>query len=342
MVLVVDKMYRMLKNREEWTFTEPRMKDGGKGLVVIHDVAQALGCIRNVSSLPDGFVEDAPALLTRLSLEEEKLKVKQDIQMEATTSTEEASGELQPNLPKDESPGEIPPTSSSGQFPRSSAISLRVDSAIGSPASSPPAPVCPQPSGIDYLNSKKLPNRSIILSQLATSRSSSAATDQRSDSSITSHEPSIESASKSQILEVNQFHMRFINRSSNWSEPGFGSQKFTAMDYQRAPDLRPTPQHYYYQEQSPSSGSSIASSFSPTYYANSPSYSTVSLDSPTSQANYQFSTTEFFSETDSSSSSSSSPNSYDPMSTFGGFFTAEDGPLGPDLLMEVDPWFSTA
>ncbi|RAL66766.1 hypothetical protein DID88_007549 [Monilinia fructigena] len=192
MILVTDKLWRMVKNREEWTFAEPRMKDGGKGPVVIHDIAQALGCIRNAPGLPECFVEDAPALLNRLSAEEES-KVKQEAQTVTTTSTEEASPESQPKLPQSSprfqvaSPTQLPPPSYSSQSPQSP----KVDQYI--------------PTKPSIQLQRQSPNK--FPPQAPMSRS--ATVDQRLDISRPQHEPLTESSNIDHDHKVNKLASDF-------------------------------------------------------------------------------------------------------------------------------------
>lgn len=286
MVLVIDKLWRMVKSREEWTLSEPRMKDGGKGPVVIHDIAQALGCIRNAPGLPECFIEDAPALLTRLSAEEMS-KVKKEVQTEGNTSTEELSSEQQlkcaESLPEFqvESPVELPPPSYSSHFPPTSEKEYFNTTKPSIP--------------LQLQSPKSLPSPAPI--------SRSVAIDQRPDTSSLSHEASMRSARTSQNPSVNMPHVNMMNNLPSKFSTGtsFSGRNPAALDSRRAPGL--TIQPYHYQEQSTLSASTV-SSFSPTYQANSPFQSTVSSFSPAYQAHSPLTSSENSYQTDSSSSSS--------------------------------------
>ncbi|QSZ32394.1 hypothetical protein DSL72_001968 [Monilinia vaccinii-corymbosi] len=278
MILVTDKLWRMVKNREEWTFAEPRMKDGGKGPVVIHDIAQALGCIRNASGLPECFVEDAPALLKRLSVEEES-KVKQEPPTETTMPTEEASSEapLKPlqSSPRFQvgSPIELPPPSYSSQFPETDQCNSTKPSIQ-----------------LQFQLSNKLSPQAPI--------SRSAAMDQRFDASRVPNEPFIRSANIPHGHAVNKLPSHLSGVMP------LGNRINAAVDSCRAPGLTIQPQPCPYKEPSASSTSSTASPFSPTYHTNSPLQSTVSSFSPNYQASSPFSSSETYYEGASSLSSS--------------------------------------
>ncbi|ESZ93265.1 hypothetical protein SBOR_6365 [Sclerotinia borealis F-4128] len=286
MILVVDKLWRMLKNGEEWTFAEPRMKDEGKGPVVIHDIAQALGCIRNASSLPESFVEDAPALLTRLSLEE-KMIIKQEPPTEVTISTEEPSPEFQIKSPK-----------SSPEF--------KVESPLNYPCQ------FPQISEIDLINQTK----SSFTLQFQPSNnppslasiSRLAARDQKLSASRMSLVSFIGSKSKNQVPNVNMSHSHVIDKlASNFpSDYTFNKRVIQGtMAHRRAPGLTIQPQSYHFQEISALSASSTVSSLSPTYSTDSLFQSNVSPFSPAAyQANSPLSSSGDSYQVDCSMSSS--------------------------------------
>ncbi|KAB8299007.1 hypothetical protein EYC80_001140 [Monilinia laxa] len=349
MILVTDKLWRMVKNREEWTFAEPRMKDGGKGPVVIHDIAQALGCIRNAPGLPECFVEDAPALLNRLSSEEES-KVKREAQTETTTSTEEASLESQSKLPQSSprfqvaSPTELPPPSYSSQFPQSPKVDQYIQT---------------KPSiQLQCQSPDKFPPQAPM--------SKLASVDQSFDVSRPQHEPLTGSSNIHQSHKVNKLTSDFSG-SMSWC-----NRINTTLDSRRTPGLTIQSQPYQYQEQQALSASSTVSPFSPTCHTNSPFQSTVSSFSPTYQANSPLSSETSYEGDSSLSSSPYLPNLQkdpyfpsvhhlddaetqlfhdlntplgfcDSMFTFdvgfsdlsGSLFPVEDEPYSQDLLLKV-------
>ncbi|TGO57206.1 hypothetical protein BCON_0068g00370 [Botryotinia convoluta] len=280
MILVTDKLWRMVKNREEWTFAEPRMKDGGKGPVVIHDIAQALGCIRNAPGLPENFIEDAPALLARLSAEslaEERSQLEQGIQTETTRSSE---GAASPESIEEETSPETPPTFSKW-LP-----SLPIYQSD---------PFTPLPETAH----RSLDEPSIQPQQQSVTQ------DRKLDNSRMSHGPTIKSSSTSQFSNVNLLLGNMINDSSNFpARESFSNRNTAAVDVRRAPGLKIQPQPYNSREQPALSASSTVSSFSTTHHTNSPLQSINSTFSPVYQASTPLSYSEHSNQFHASSSSS--------------------------------------
>jgi hypothetical protein len=56
LIATVQKLYGMVRNGESWTLGEPELND--RGLPVIHNIAEKLGCIRPSPDLPCAFPED--------------------------------------------------------------------------------------------------------------------------------------------------------------------------------------------------------------------------------------------------------------------------------------------
>ncbi|EMR87589.1 hypothetical protein ACHAO1_004030 [Botrytis cinerea] len=280
MILVTDKLWRMVKNREEWTFAEPRMKDGGKGPVVIHDIAQALGCIRNAPGLPENFIEDAPALLARLSAEslaEERSQLEQGIQTEAARSSEEAAS---PESIEEETSPETP-TTFTKWLP-----------SLPLYQSDPFAPL-PETAHRSLDEPSTQPHQQAIIQ------------DQKLDTSRMSHGPTIKSANASQFSNVNVLVGNMMSNSPNFpARESFSNRNTAAVDFRRAPGLKIQPQPYNSQEQPALSASSTVSSFSTTHHTNSPLQSTNSTFSPVYQASTPLSYSEHSNQYHASSSSS--------------------------------------
>ncbi|KAI9642400.1 Fluconazole resistance protein 1 [Ciborinia camelliae] len=260
MSLVIDKLYRMVRAREEWTLAEPQVKDEGKGPVVIHDVAHILGCIRNASGLPESFGEDAPAQLTRLS--EEKSKIRQEMTMENTTFAQEDS----PKFPM-ESPAEPPAVDSTNQiFPP---LGCHFDS----------------PNPFDDLEFPLLSN---IQPQVPMSKSLSM--NQIPDDSKISHQPLIRSASMDQTANFNMSHaMNYAGVMDNRRAPGLNIQP-QPYYYQEQSTLSASyaassasPAH----QQAPPSASYAASSASPAHQQTRPSASYAASSASASPAHQQ-------------------------------------------------------
>lgn len=57
LIATVQKLYSMVRNGESWTLGEPELND--RGLPIIHNIAEKLGCIRPCPDLPCAFPEDA-------------------------------------------------------------------------------------------------------------------------------------------------------------------------------------------------------------------------------------------------------------------------------------------
>lgn len=69
----VQKLYTMVRNNEQWTLGEPQLND--RGLPVIHNIAEKLGCIRPSPDLMYAFPEDPSEfadLQQRLKAEEDE------------------------------------------------------------------------------------------------------------------------------------------------------------------------------------------------------------------------------------------------------------------------------
>lgn len=56
LIATVQKLYTMVRNNEPWLLGEPELND--RGLPVIHNIAEKLGCIRPSPDLPCAFPED--------------------------------------------------------------------------------------------------------------------------------------------------------------------------------------------------------------------------------------------------------------------------------------------
>lgn len=56
LIATVQKLYAMVRNGESWELGEPELND--RGLPVIHNIAEKLGCIRPSPDLPCAFPED--------------------------------------------------------------------------------------------------------------------------------------------------------------------------------------------------------------------------------------------------------------------------------------------
>jgi len=73
LIATVQKLYTMVRNNEPWTLGEPQLND--RGLPVIHNIAEKLGCIRPSPDLPYAFPEDPQEfadLQNRLKTEEDE------------------------------------------------------------------------------------------------------------------------------------------------------------------------------------------------------------------------------------------------------------------------------
>ncbi len=57
LIATVQKLYTMVRNGESWDLGEPELND--RGLPVIHNIAEKLGCIRPSPDMPQSFPEDA-------------------------------------------------------------------------------------------------------------------------------------------------------------------------------------------------------------------------------------------------------------------------------------------
>ena len=57
LIATVQKLYTMVRNGESWDLGEPELND--RGLPVIHNIAEKLGCIRPSPDMPNTFPEDA-------------------------------------------------------------------------------------------------------------------------------------------------------------------------------------------------------------------------------------------------------------------------------------------
>lgn len=57
LIATVQKLYTMVRNGESWDLGEPELND--RGLPVIHNIAEKLGCIRPSPDMPQTFPEDA-------------------------------------------------------------------------------------------------------------------------------------------------------------------------------------------------------------------------------------------------------------------------------------------
>lgn len=57
LIATVQKLYTMVRNGESWDLGEPELND--RGLPVIHNIAEKLGCIRHSPDMPQSFPEDA-------------------------------------------------------------------------------------------------------------------------------------------------------------------------------------------------------------------------------------------------------------------------------------------
>ena len=67
LIATVQKLYAMVRGGEAWDLGEPELND--RGLPVIHNIAEKLGCIRRSPDMPQAFPEDAEefaALQTQL------------------------------------------------------------------------------------------------------------------------------------------------------------------------------------------------------------------------------------------------------------------------------------
>lgn len=235
----------MVQNRESWTGDEPRMKDGGKGPVVIHDLALALGCIRNAPGLPETFVEDAPALYTKLAAEELS-KAKHELMSDSSMSTNEASPILKFNTPQRER-------------------SLKVESPVERSSSSPLRNWIPPAKPSIQLQFKSSNNNPL--------QARPSGMEPRPDTSRVTYEPSFESlnTTKPNIgSERMKEKIEFMTKALNVKRSG-------AVNSRRAPGLTIQPQPYNFEEQS---ASSKVSPFSPIYQNHSPSLPTNSPNSP--------------------------------------------------------------